>query len=117
MNHEANILFESIESALQFVTLMSEVTRDTRARVEAHKISHVRLRAGSTARIGCDSDLARLTVALHLVSYNLDELELHLGTSHRVLNDLRSLRRLLMRERAAMPARPKPMSLVSKEAA
>jgi len=48
---------------------------------------------------------------------NLDKLELHLRTGHRVLNDLCLLRRLLMRERAAMPACPKPMSLVSKVAA
>jgi len=118
MNHEANILFESIESAQEFLTLMLEVTRDTGARVEAYKMSHrLHLRAGSTTRIGHDSDLGRRTVALCLVSSNLAKLEFHLRTGHRVLNDLRSLRRLLTREREAMPAREKPMSLVSKGAA
>ena len=119
MNHEANILFESVESAQEFLTLMLEVIRDTRARVEAYEISHpVRLRGGSTTRIGSpDSDLGRRAVALCLVLSNLDKLELHLRTSHRILNDLRSLRRLLMRERSAMPTRRKPMSLVSKGAA
>ena len=119
MNHEANIVFESIESAQEFLTFMSELISSTRASVEAYEISHpVRLRAGSTARIGGpDSDLGRRAVALCLVLSNLDKLELHLRTSHRILNDLRSLRRLLMRERSAMPTRRKPMSLVSKGAA
>jgi len=103
VNHEANILFESIESAQEYLTLLSEMIRDTRASVEAD--------------IGPDSDLDRRTVALRLVSYNLAKLELHLRTSHRILNDLRSLRRLLMRERSAMPTPRKPMSLVSKGAA
>ena len=117
VHHEAD-LFESIESAQEFLTLMLEVTRDTGARVEAYLTGHrLRLRAGSSARIGPDSDLARRAVALCLVSSNLAKLEFHLRTGHRVLNDLRSLRRLLMRERAAMPVRPKPASLVSKAAA
>jgi len=39
MNHEATILFETVESAQEFLTLMSDVTRDTRARVKAYKIA------------------------------------------------------------------------------
>jgi len=38
--------------------------------------------------------------ALLLVSYNLAKLHLHITTSRRILNDLRSLRRLLLAERA-----------------
>jgi len=37
--------------------------------------------------------------ALLLVSYNLDKLNLHIASSRRILNDLRSLRRLLLAER------------------
>jgi hypothetical protein len=37
--------------------------------------------------------------ALLLVSYNLAKLNLHITTSRRILNDLRSLRRLLLAER------------------
>ena len=37
--------------------------------------------------------------ALLLVSYNLAKLNLHITTSRRLLNDLRSLRRLLLAER------------------
>jgi len=37
--------------------------------------------------------------ALQLVSFNLNKLNSHILTSRRVLNDLRSLRRLLLEER------------------
>jgi hypothetical protein len=37
--------------------------------------------------------------ALLLVSYNLAKLNLHITSSHRILNDLRTLRRLLLAER------------------
>jgi hypothetical protein len=37
--------------------------------------------------------------ALLLVSYNLDKLNLHITSSRRILNDLRSLRRVLLAER------------------
>lgn len=38
--------------------------------------------------------------ALLLVSYNLDKLNLHITSSRRILNDLRSLRRVLLAERS-----------------
>jgi len=38
--------------------------------------------------------------ALLLVSYNLAKLNLHITTSRRLLNDLRTLRRLLLAERS-----------------
>jgi hypothetical protein len=41
--------------------------------------------------------------ALLLVSYNLAKLNLHITTSRRILNDLRSLRRLLLAERNPRP--------------
>jgi hypothetical protein len=39
--------------------------------------------------------------ALQLVGYNLAKLTLHITTSRRILNDLRTLRRLLLAERQA----------------
>jgi len=44
--------------------------------------------------------------ALLLVSYNLDKLNLHITSSRRILNDLRSLRRVLLAERG-LPIEPK----------
>jgi len=40
--------------------------------------------------------------ALLLVSYNLAKLNLHITSSRRILNDLRTLRRLLLRERGVL---------------
>jgi len=44
--------------------------------------------------------------ALQLVSYNLAKLNLHMTTSRRILNDLRTLRRLLLAERRGDGAEP-----------
>ena len=41
--------------------------------------------------------------ALLLVSYNLAKLNLHITAGRRILNDLRTLRRLLLAERALAP--------------
>jgi len=48
--------------------------------------------------------------ALLLISYNLAKLNLHITTSRRILNDLRSLRRLLLSERTASAAEEKAMA-------
>ena len=40
--------------------------------------------------------------ALLLVSYNLAKLNLHITSSRRILNDLRTLRRLLLAERGLL---------------
>jgi hypothetical protein len=42
--------------------------------------------------------------ALRVAAYNVEKLEFHLNRSSRILNDLRSLRRLLFEERAAQAA-------------
>ena len=42
--------------------------------------------------------------ALRLVSYNLAKLSMHMTASRRILNDLRTLRRLLLGERGAVVA-------------
>jgi len=48
--------------------------------------------------------------ALRLAFYNLEKLELHLNKSVRILNDLRSLRRLLFEERKpSAKVQPKPI--------
>jgi hypothetical protein len=43
------------------------------------------------------------------VSYNLAKLNLHITTSRRILNDLRSLRRLLLAERNPQPEEEIPI--------
>ncbi|HYN15980.1 MAG TPA: hypothetical protein VES66_09360 [Terriglobales bacterium] len=94
MKSEAEILFDSIESAQEYLSLLSETVRDTRAGVEAD--------------IAADPQPAPRTLTLRMVSYNLAKLELHIQTSRRILNDLRPLRRMLLQQ-TAQPAVPAPV--------
>jgi hypothetical protein len=84
VSHTPETPFENIESAQQFVELLAEAIEEARRDVEA-----------DIAR----EQPERRMQALQLVSYNLAKLSLHIGTCHRLLNDLRSLRRLLLEER------------------
>ena len=60
-----------------------------------------------TSKTSVDADTAaamsegatRRLEALQLVAYKLDRLAWHIDGSHRILNDLRTLRRLLLGER------------------
>ena len=76
--------FESIESALQFVELLCDAIEETRREIE---------------QASAEPQSERRQQALQLVSYNLAKLALHMGTSRRILNDLRTLRRLFLQER------------------
>jgi hypothetical protein len=61
--------------------------------------------AEAMAEIDLDMKLAesdkadRRKEALQLVSFNLSKLNSHINSSRRILNDLRTLRRLLLEER------------------
>jgi hypothetical protein len=78
--------FTTIESAYEFLTLMTEAMHDTRRDIEAEV-----LRAGAAPR---------RREAFQLVAYKLDKLAYHVSRSRTLLNDLRTLRRLLYGERA-----------------
>lgn len=79
--------FDSIEGSLEYLELLREVIEKTRRTVEAD--------AEAAAAAGA----ARRQEALRLVLYKLDRLVFHMDASHRMLNDLRTLRRLLFGER------------------
>ena len=81
--------FDSVESAHEYLRLLSEAMLDAKHDIE----NDIAAQAGSTA--------PRRVEALRLVLYKLDKLEHHIAASRRVLNDLRSLRRLLLQERSA----------------
>jgi len=87
VEHEPETPFENIESAQQFVELLHDAIEEARQEVEAE--------------VGRPQPQRRLQ-ALQLVSYNLAKLSLHMDTSRRILNDLRTLRRLLYQERALL---------------
>jgi len=80
--------FDSVENAQQYVRLLLD------AIVEAKQDIDADLASATEAR------LDRRLQALQLVQYKLDKLELHLQNSSRLLNDLRTLRRLLLDERS-----------------
>ena len=84
MDTEPESPFENIESALQFVELLCDAIEESRREIE---------------QASAEQQSERRQQALQLVSYNLAKLALHMGTSRRILNDLRTLRRLFLQER------------------
>jgi|SRR5581483_10439828 len=84
--------FDSLEGSHEYVALLSEVIDEARRDVEAE--------IALAEAEGAD----RRKQALQLVAYNLGKLDLHMTTSRRILNDLRTLRRLLLDERRATSA-------------
>ena len=79
--------FETLESAYDFVALLAETVNEAKRELE-----------GDVQRESV-SDHSRRLDALRVALYSLDKLELHVNRSQRILNDLRSLRRLLFEER------------------
>lgn len=88
--------FDSIENAHEFMTLLAQTVFETKLEIEA-----------DVARES-SSNLPRRAEALKLTLYTLTRLEFHMDRSRRILNDLRTLRRLLFEERTltALTARP-----------
>src|SRR5262245_34449005 len=83
----ADTPFESIESAHEYVGLLVTQVEDVARSLESD-ISEATAAGGG-----------RHLDALRLVDYKLTQLQHHLQTSGRILNDLRALRRLLFAER------------------
>ena len=92
MIHPSQDRFESVESAHEYVKLLAEV------------VAHAKEEVASDVEREERSGLQRRLEALRLLSYNLEKLEQHLKKSSRLLNDVRSLRRLLFEERSKHPA-------------
>ena len=83
--------FPTLESGHLYLTLLGEAVAEAQREVAAE------VRAGLRRR-----ELRRVQ-GFQLAAHCLQRLEEHLSASRRALNDLRSLRRLLLQERA--PAR------------
>ena len=79
--------FDTIESAQEFLGLLREAVEEAKQTAEADIFEG-------------DSRTERKSDALRLVLYKLGKLEQHLKVSGRLLNDLRTLRRLLLEERS-----------------
>ena len=91
VSDKAETPFDSIEGSHEYIALLAESLDEARRDVEAEIVAAERDHA------------QRRKEALLLVSYNLAKLNLHITTSRRIMNDLRSLRRLLLAERG-LPA-------------
>lgn len=102
MSQAAVSPFDSLESAHDFVILLALTVEEAKKEL----ISDV------------DRETAgRRLDALRVALYNLDKLETHLRTSGRLLNDLRSIRRLLFQERSARGGKSTPGVLNDKTVA
>jgi hypothetical protein len=84
LNYESETPFDSIEGAHEYIKLLSQTVQEAQEAVQADLNG------------GADS---KQLEALRLVFYNLEKLAQHLKAGSRILNDLRTLRRLLMQER------------------
>lgn len=82
--------FDTIESAHSFLTLLRESVAEARGELEMDV---------QRAPIPANSNSSRRLDALRIAAYKANKLEFHLNRSSRILNDLRSLRRLLFQER------------------
>ena len=87
VSYKAETPFDSIEGSHEYVAMLAEALCEARRDVEAEVAAAENERAD------------RRKMALLLVSYNLAKLKLHITSSRRILNDLRTLRRLLLSER------------------
>ncbi len=94
VSQEPQTPFDSIEGSHEYVALLAEALAEARRDVEAEI---------ATAE---SENATRRKEALLLVSYSLAKLDVHITTSRRILNDLRTLRRLLLDERGHAPGEP-----------
>jgi hypothetical protein len=88
MSYRSATPFDNIESSHEYVSLLANAIEEALAEVEA-----------DIALAGAD-DAQRRKEALQLVHFNLNKLNGHMAASRRILNDLRTLRRLLLEERS-----------------
>ena len=87
MSHRSETPFDNIESSHEYVSLLAEAIEVALAEVEC--------RHRARGADGAD----RRKEALQLVLFNMNKLKGHMTSSRRILNDLRTLRRLLLEER------------------
>jgi hypothetical protein len=79
--------FDNIESSHEYVSLLAKAVEEALAEVEAD------------ITLASESEADRRKEALQLVHFHLHKLSGHMTSSRRILNDLRTLRRLLLEER------------------
>lgn len=93
VSYQPETPFDNIESSHEYVALLAEALDEARREVEAE----IALAERESAE--------RRKEALLLVNYSLAKLNMHITASRRLLNNLRTLRRLLLAERG-LPGDP-----------
>ena len=88
MRQRSETPFDNIEGSHEYVTLLAEAVEVAITEVEAD--------LAQASSNGADN---RRVQALQLVLFKLSKLQGHMSSSGRILNDLRTLRRLLLGER------------------
>ena len=88
MSESAETPFDNIESSYEYVSLLADA------------VQQAMLDVASDMAIADVDAAPRRKEALQLVHYNLTRLTAHMTSSRRILNDLRTLRRLLLEERS-----------------
>ena len=89
MSSQPETPFDSIEGAREYVRLLLDSIREARSDLAADLAA-------------AEAKPDRRLEALRIVNYKLEKLDAHLQSSSRLLNDLRTLRRLLLDERALL---------------
>jgi hypothetical protein len=93
-----NTPFDSIEGAQEYLAMLREALEEAKQSADGDILAETEAKA------------SRHLDALRLVVYKLDKLDQHVKASCRLLNDLRSLRRLLLEERAETAAQEQKSS-------
>jgi hypothetical protein len=88
MSHRSETPFDNIESSHEYVSMLEEAIGVALAEAEA-----------DLALAGADR-ADRRQEAIQLVLFKMNKLKGHMTSSRRILNDLRTLRRLLLEERS-----------------
>ena len=91
--------FDTIESTHEYLQLLDEVLAEVQGTTEEEL---KRIVLTDTMVIG------RSVEAVHLLSYKIEQLRHHVRASSRILNDLRTLRRLLLGERKSAEQKAPP---------
>jgi hypothetical protein len=87
MNNQPEIPFESIEGSMEYVSLLADVIEEASQDI------------ASEIALAQSEGAERRKEALQLVAFKLAKLSSNISTSKRIMNDLRTLRRLLLEER------------------
>ena len=87
MNDPLRTPFDSVENAHHYVRLLVEAIAEAKSEIEAD------------LGVAAQAKSERRVQALQIVNFKLAKLEQYLESSSRLLNDLRTLRRLLLDER------------------